>query len=272
MTFIPSSAQQSSAQPTDVVSAASVAAASITPALQMPALQMPALQMTGVNKVFGDGDGQITALYPTDFEVRPGELVAVIGPSGSGKSTLLTLAGALQMPTAGKIKIAGVELTSLRDRDLPKFRLDHIGFVLQGANLIPYLTVREQLTLIAELTGGNKRKAGALADELLADLGVAERAGNYPDQLSGGQKQRVAIARALMNDPELILADEPTAALDGKRGREVVQMLAREVQERGKAAVMVTHDERVLDLCTRVVRLVDGRVIAEGAAEDLAIH
>ena len=171
MTFIPSSAQQSSAQPTDVVSAASVAAASITPALQMPALQMPALQMTGVNKVFGDGDGQITALYPTDFEVRPGELVAVIGPSGSGKSTLLTLAGALQMPTAGKIKIAGVELTSLRDRDLPKFRLDHIGFVLQGANLIPYLTVREQLTLIAELTGGNKRKAGALAASGIGSFG-----------------------------------------------------------------------------------------------------
>ncbi|WP_261664541.1 ABC transporter ATP-binding protein [Deinococcus sp. Marseille-Q6407] len=234
-----------------------------------PAAQ-PALSMRGVSKVFGDGETQVTALHPTDFEVRPGELVAVIGPSGSGKSTFLTLAGALQTPTDGSVVIAGQELGRMNARQLADFRLHHIGFVLQASNLIPYLTVREQLTLVPRLAGHAGARDTALADELLAKLGMSERAGHYPDQLSGGQKQRVAIARALMNDPQLILADEPTAALDGVRGREVVSMLAREVAERGKAAVMVTHDERVLDLCTRVVRLEDGRVTAEGTPAELA--
>ncbi|GHF93343.1 ABC transporter ATP-binding protein [Deinococcus piscis] len=224
------------------------------------------LTMRGVSKVFGDGDAQVTALHPTDFEVRPGELVAVIGPSGSGKSTFLTLAGALQTPTEGSVTIAGQELSRLNARQLADFRLHHIGFVLQASNLIPYLNVREQLTLVPQLAGRGGAQAGALADELLRSLGLAERTGHYPGELSGGQKQRVAIARALMNDPQLILADEPTASLDGERGREVVSMLAREVAERGKAAVMVTHDERVLDLCTRVVRLEDGRVTAQGTA------
>ncbi|RTR27552.1 ABC transporter ATP-binding protein [Deinococcus radiophilus] len=218
--------------------------------------------MQGVSRVFGDGsDTQVTALHPTDFAVYPGELVAVVGPSGSGKSTLLTLAGALQRPTAGRIAIAGQDLAALSERQLADFRLQQIGFVLQSSNLIPYLKVREQLTLVPQLAGRGGAAARALADDLLGHLGLSDRAGHYPAQLSGGQKQRVAIARALMNDPGLILADEPTASLDGVRGREVVALLAREVQARGKAAVMVTHDERVLDLCTRVVRLEDGRVL-----------
>lgn len=225
------------------------------------AAPLPTLAMQGASKVFGDGETRVTALHPTDFEVRPGELVAVIGPSGSGKSTFLTLAGALQQPSTGRITIAGQDLGSLSERQLADFRLRQIGFVLQASNLIPYLNVREQLTLVSGLAGRGGAKATAQANELLHELGLLERAGHYPQQLSGGQKQRVAIARALMNDPALILADEPTAALDGKRGREVVQMLAREVAERSKAAVMVTHDERVLDLCTRVVRLEDGRVV-----------
>ncbi|MFC6616637.1 ABC transporter ATP-binding protein [Deinococcus radiophilus] len=222
----------------------------------------PTLAMQGVSRVFGDGsDTQVTALHPTDFAVYPGELVAVVGPSGSGKSTLLTLAGALQRPTAGRIAIAGQDLAALSERQLADFRLQQIGFVLQSSNLIPYLKVREQLTLVPQLAGRGGAAARALADDLLGHLGLSDRAGHYPAQLSGGQKQRVAIARALMNDPGLILADEPTASLDGVRGREVVALLAREVQARGKAAVMVTHDERVLDLCTRVVRLEDGRVL-----------
>lgn len=232
----------------------------------------PTLAMRAVSRVFGDGESQVTALHPTDFEVRSGELVAVIGPSGSGKSTFLTLAGALQTPTSGHVTIAGQDLSRLNARQLADFRLHHIGFVLQASNLIPYLNVREQLTLVPGLAGRGGAQAGAQAGELLRALGLSERAGHYPQQLSGGQKQRVAIARALMNDPALILADEPTAALDGVRGREVVEMLAREVRERGKAAVMVTHDERVLDLCTRVVRLEDGRVSAQGTAQELAAH
>ena len=220
----------------------------------------PALALTQVSKTYGDGDGRITALHPTSLRVQPGELVAVNGPSGSGKSTFLSIAGALLRPTDGTVEISGVDVTRLRESDLPAFRLRHLGFVLQSSNLIPFLTVREQLTLVPRLAGQQDRNVRERADELLARLGLAERAGKYPDALSGGQRQRVAVARALMNDPDLILADEPTASLDSSRGREVVQMLAQAVHERGKAAVMVTHDERVLDLCDRVVTIVDGHL------------
>lgn len=220
----------------------------------------PALALTQVSKTYGDGDGLITALHPTSLRVQPGELVAVNGPSGSGKSTFLSIAGALLRPTDGTVEISGVDVTRLRESDLPAFRLRHLGFVLQSSNLIPFLTVREQLTLVPRLAGQQDRNVRERADELLARLGLAERAGKYPDALSGGQRQRVAVARALMNDPDLILADEPTASLDSSRGREVVQMLAQAVHERGKAAVMVTHDERVLDLCDRVVTIVDGHL------------
>lgn len=220
----------------------------------------PALALTHVSKTYGDGDGLITALHPTSLRVQPGELVAVNGPSGSGKSTFLSIAGALLRPTDGTVEISGVDVTRLRESDLPAFRLRHLGFVLQSSNLIPFLTVREQLTLVPRLAGQQDRNVRERADELLARLGLAERAGKYPDALSGGQRQRVAVARALMNDPDLILADEPTASLDSSRGREVVQMLAQAVHERGKAAVMVTHDERVLDLCDRVVTIVDGHL------------
>lgn len=240
-------------------------------ALQMPATHpapptspavtaLPTLALRDVSKVYHDGDTEITALHPTTFEVRPGELVAVNGPSGSGKSTLLSIAGALLRPSTGQALIAGQDVTRLSERDLPAFRLRHIGFVLQSSNLIPYLTVREQLTLIPRLAHADPRQARAQADELLRTLGIEARAGHYPDALSGGQKQRVAIARALMNRPGLILADEPTASLDSVRGREVVQLLAHEVRTQNKAAVMVTHDERVLDLCDRVVTMVDGRL------------
>lgn len=227
-----------------------------------PGLASPVLSLRGVSKTYGDGEGSVTALHPASLEVRPGELLAVNGPSGSGKSTFLAVAGALLRPTAGQVFIAGQDVTALPQAALPAFRLAHLGFVLQASNLIPYLSVREQLTLVPHLAGGDARDAARRADELLRALGLSERARHFPDALSGGQKQRVAIARALMNDPQLILADEPTASLDGARGREVVQLLARQVRERGKAAVMVTHDERVLDLCDRVVHIVDGQLSA----------
>lgn len=220
----------------------------------------PILSLRGVSKTYGDGEGTITALHPVTLEVRPGELVAVNGPSGSGKSTFLSIAGALLRPTTGQVTIAGQDVTALPQGAFSAFRLEHLGFVLQSSNLIPYLNVREQLTLVPHLAGIKGRDAQRQADDLLKLLGLYERARHFPEALSGGQRQRVAIARALMNDPRLILADEPTASLDSARGREVVELLAQQVHERGKAAVMVTHDERVLDLCDRVVSIVDGRL------------
>ncbi len=149
-------------------------------------------------------------------------------------------------------------LNDLTSKELTKVRLDKVGFIFQGANLIPYLNVRDQLLVIAELSGEKGRGAKEKADELLKELGLTARENNYPESLSGGEKQRVAIARALMNDPDIILADEPTASLDANRGHKVVQMIADEVKRKNKAAIMVTHDERVLDLVDRVIRIEDG--------------
>lgn len=192
------------------------------------------------------------------LEVAQGEFVAIVGPSGAGKSTFLSIAGALLSPTEGEIAIGGKVLNDLTSKDLTKVRLDKVGFIFQGANLIPYLNVRDQLLVIAELSGDKGRVAKEKADELLKELGLTARENNYPESLSGGEKQRVAIARALMNDPDIILADEPTASLDASRGHKVVQMIADEVKRKNKAAIMVTHDERVLDLVDRVIRIEDG--------------
>jgi putative ABC transport system ATP-binding protein len=198
--------------------------------------------------------------------------VALVGPSGSGKSTLLSIAGALLTPNEGRLRLDGEDVTERPGQDLARLRLEKIGFIFQGSNLISYLTAREQLLFIATLTGLSTEEAGRRADRLLDDLGMAARAGHYPEALSGGQRQRVAIARALMNDPALILADEPTASLDSHRGRAVVELLAREVHERDKAAVLVTHDERLLDLVDRVVHIEDGRLLdsASVAADRVA--
>lgn len=219
-----------------------------------------ALELQGVSKTYMDAGQTIVALYPTNFTVKPGELVAVKGPSGSGKSTFLSIAGALLKPTTGQVLIQGQDITHLHPSKLPGFRLQHLGFVLQSSNLIPYLTVREQLTLVSRLAGLTGKQIDQQADQLLEDLGLAARRNHHPDQLSGGQKQRVAIARALMNNPGLVLADEPTASLDGARGREVVEMLRAQVHQHQRAAVMVTHDDRVLDLCDRVVHIIDGKL------------
>ncbi|HEM1617386.1 TPA: ABC transporter ATP-binding protein [Listeria monocytogenes] len=197
-------------------------------------------------------------LKNVSLEVAQGEFVAIVGPSGAGKSTFLSIAGALLSPTEGEIAIGGKVLNDLTSKELTKVRLDKVGFIFQGANLIPYLNVRDQLLVIAELSGEKGRGAKEKADELLKELGLTARENNYPESLSGGEKQRVAIARALMNDPDIILADEPTASLDANRGHKVVQMIANEVKRKNKAAIMVTHDERVLDLVDRVIRIEDG--------------
>lgn len=214
--------------------------------------------MKNITKNYQDGEQVIEVLKNVSLEVAQGEFVAIVGPSGSGKSTFLSIAGALLSPTEGEIAIGGKVLNDLTSKDLTKVRLDKVGFIFQGANLIPYLNVRDQLLVIAELSGDKGRVAKEKADELLKELGLTARENNYPESLSGGEKQRVAIARALMNDPDIILADEPTASLDASRGHKVVQMIADEVKRKNKAAIMVTHDERVLDLVDRVIRIEDG--------------
>ena len=216
------------------------------------------LMMKNISKNYQDGEQVIEVLKNVSLEVAQGEFVAIVGPSGAGKSTFLSIAGALLSPTEGEIAIGGKVLNDLTSKELTKVRLDKVGFIFQGANLIPYLNVRDQLLVIAELSGEKGRGAKENADELLKELGLTARENNYPESLSGGEKQRVAIARALMNDPDIILADEPTASLDANRGHKVVQMIADEVKRKNKAAIMVTHDERVLDLVDRVIRIEDG--------------
>ncbi|WP_315992883.1 ABC transporter ATP-binding protein [Listeria monocytogenes] len=216
------------------------------------------LMMKNISKNYQDGEQVIEVLKNVSLKVAQGEFVAIVGPSGAGKSTFLSIAGALLSPTEGEIAIGGKVLNDLTSKELTKVRLDKVGFIFQGANLIPYLNVRDQLLVIAELSGEKGRGAKEKADELLKELGLTARENNYPESLSGGEKQRVAIARALMNDPDIILADEPTASLDANRGHKVVQMIADEVKRKNKAAIMVTHDERVLDLVDRVIRIEDG--------------
>jgi putative ABC transport system ATP-binding protein len=216
-----------------------------------------------VSKTYVDGEKRVNVIEDMTLKVNEGEFVAVVGPSGSGKSTFLSLAGALLAPTTGRIFVGGQDLSQLTESMLNRIRLEKIGFVFQSSNLIPYLTVIDQLILVSELSGKERTEAKRKAQKIIKRLGLSHRIHHYPEQLSGGERQRVAIARAWMNDPELILADEPTASLDTERGREVVQMLADEVKLRGKAAVMVTHDHRMLDLCDRILYMEDGRFVKE---------
>lgn len=218
------------------------------------------LMLNNVSKIYGAEDNSVKVLKEISLEVQAWEFIAIVGPSGSGKSTFLSIAGALLSPTSGTVTIGGQEISKLSPQQLTDIRLQKIGFIFQSANLIPYLTVRDQLILIGELAGMKKSQSRKKATELLSRLGLAHRLQHYPESLSGGERQRVAIARAWMNDPEIILADEPTASLDSERGRDVVHMLADEVKSRGKAAVMVTHDHRMLDLCDRVVHIEDGQL------------
>ncbi|KAB2443979.1 ABC transporter ATP-binding protein [Bacillus luti] len=219
------------------------------------------LKLDNVSKVYGEGNTEVTALHPISLDVKAGEFIGIVGPSGSGKSTLLSIAGALLSPSKGDIYIREQNITKLSEKEMTDIRLKKIGFIFQFANLVPYLNVKEQLLYIAKLKKDNKQESEKRADHLLAAFGLGERKSHYPNQLSGGEKQRVAIARAFMNNPDLILADEPTASLDSKRAREVVEMMKREVKESQKAAIMITHDERMLDVCDRILTLRDGQLI-----------
>lgn len=224
---------------------------------------MKSLVLENVTKIYREGNSTITALNQASMEVKPSEFVAIVGPSGSGKSTLLSIAGALLKPTEGKVIVNNKNITELNEKELSEFRLHEIGFILQTSNLIPYLNVLDQLILVKKMTGKVTKKDEQFAKQLLTELGLEGKLQKFPNELSGGERQRVAIARAFMNDSHIILADEPTASLDSKRAHEVVQLISQEVKKRNKAAVMVTHDERMLSYCDKVFRMEDGVLTLE---------
>mgnify|MGYP003506287110 FL=1 len=215
------------------------------------------LVLKNVSKIFGTGESEVHVLKDVSLNVKAGEFVAIVGPSGAGKSTFLSIAGALLTPTSGSVAIGGKEIQQLSENELNQIRLEKLGFIFQSANLLPYLTVRDQLLLVSDLS---RKVQKDRADALLERLGLSHRVDVYPESLSGGERQRVAIARAWMNNPDIILADEPTASLDSKRGRDVVKMLADEVKHYNKGAIMVTHDKRMLDVVDRIVYIEDGKL------------
>jgi len=216
------------------------------------------LGMHAVTKVYGAGDAAVTALDSVDFEARAGEVVVIMGPSGAGKTTFLTIAGALLRPTSGTVEISGTNITALREAQLPPVRREKVGFIFQSFNLLESLNALENVMLV--MMDGTAKSHGAAnrARELMKMLGLGHRLKSLPKQLSGGEKQRVAIGRALANNPDLILADEPTANLDSKRGREVMHLLRQIAFEMHKAVIIVSHDHRNREVADRVAWLEDG--------------
>jgi putative ABC transport system ATP-binding protein len=219
------------------------------------------LNLDGVTKVYGSGEFAVTALKDANFKVLGGEIVAVMGPSGSGKTTLLTIAGALLRPTMGNVSICGIDVTRLNESRLAAIRRELIGFVYQSFNLLEALTALENVRIVLQERRNHSRAhAGERAREILEVFGLSHRMNSLPKKMSDGEKQRVAIARALAKDPELILADEPTANLDAKRGHEVMELLQQKALELHKAVVVVSHDNRIREFAHRIVWLEDGRL------------
>jgi len=216
------------------------------------------LEMKNIYKKYGEKHTEVIALKELSFAVQPGEFVAVIGPSGSGKSPFLTIAAGLQAPTSGEVIVGGQSLNKLTKKQRLAQRFQKIGFILQSSNLVPFLTVEDQFHLIEKVD--KSRKNSELKEQLLETLGLKELRNSYPRDLSGGERQRVAIACALYHEPDVILADEPTASLDTEKAFDVVQLLAKEAKEKDKGIIMVTHDERLLKYCDRVVRIRDGEL------------
>jgi len=222
--------------------------------------------MSQVTKTYGSGEAAVHALDHVDFDVQAGEVVVVRGPSGAGKTTFLTIAGALLTPTSGTVEISGIDITSLSEKDLPEIRRERIGFIFQSFNLLESLTAIENVKLVM-MDGTKSRGAANRARELMTMLGLGHRLKSLPKNLSGGEKQRVAIARALANNPDLILADEPTANLDSKRGREVMQLLRQIALEMRKAVIIVSHDHRTREIASRIAWLEDGTFRPDVATE-----
>ena len=220
---------------------------------------MTAISLTGVSQVFGKGTAKVQALTDVNFEAEAGTMTLVMGPSGSGKSTFLTIAGGLLTPTSGEVTVDGTTYSDRTKKERDALRLDAIGFVLQAYHLLPYLTVADQFKLVDKVKPeGNLSKDDL--DRILDTLGIEDLVNKYPDELSGGQQQRVAIARALYPDPAIILADEPTAALDSERVAVVGQLLKSLAVDHNKAVMVVTHDVRLVDFADRMYEIRDGQM------------
>jgi putative ABC transport system ATP-binding protein len=222
--------------------------------------QTPVVSCRDLEKVLGPLQAPVRAVAGVSLRLERGELTLIMGPSGSGKTTLLALLGGLLRPTRGEVQILGVDIWRLRPRERTLFRLRHIGFVFQQPSLLPSLTARENVALVMAQNGLSTREALQKADELLEKVGLQGHGPSFSATLSGGEQQRVVIARALANDPELLLADEPTASLDSRAGQEVMEEIRKRVKEKGRAALVVTHDHRLLPFADRVIWMEDGRV------------
>ncbi|MDD4950314.1 ABC transporter ATP-binding protein [Sulfuricurvum sp.] len=223
------------------------------------------IRLEEIHKTYGSGESAVTAIKEANFEVYSGETVALLGPSGSGKTTLITMIGCITEPTGGKLFLDNELIYDQKwqVKDTRRIRRENIGFIFQSHNLIPFLNVLENVTLVPQMNKISKNKADTHAKELLDYLGVGDKLEKMPSQLSGGQSQRVAIARSLANNPKIILADEPTAALDSERALSVMQLLKKLSIEQDVAIIVVTHDERMLPLFDRILRVEDGRVYEE---------
>jgi putative ABC transport system ATP-binding protein len=219
-----------------------------------------AISVRGLSKAFGSGQARTVALDAVDLDVHPGELVLLMGPSGSGKTTLLSIMGCILRPDSGSLSIRGREVVGLPESQLCAVRLGHIGFVFQNYNLFPTLKAAENVMVALDLKGVSRHDARERAREVMGAVGLGDKLESLPEDLSGGQKQRLAIARALAGDPEIILADEPTAALDSVNGRMVIELLRGLALTRGRCVVVVTHDNRILDFADRIVHIEDGRL------------
>lgn len=223
------------------------------------ALQEIVLEVRGLTKVFGSGPNAVRAVDGVDLSLARGEIVLIMGPSGSGKTTLLTMVGGLLKPTSGTVRINGVDITALSESELPEVRRHLVGFVFQTFNLLEALSTRENVEVALNLAGRKGRRARERAESILVDLGMGDRLRFKPMVLSGGEKQRVSIARALANDPQLLLADEPTANLDSQHGHEVVVLLRDIAKKQGRSVLIVSHDHRIREVADRVFWLEDGR-------------
>ncbi len=227
---------------------------------------MYAVEVENLTKIYGKGERAVTAIAGATFQIKPGELVALLGPSGSGKTTLLTAIGLINEPTHGKVAIDGTSVSDegwLPGIDLKKMRREKLGFIFQAHNLIPFLTALENVMIALEINNMTKSDAKARATELLFSLNIGHRLNNYPSALSGGEAQRVAIARALANKPRVILADEPTAALDTENGKNVMALLKKLAVENNSAILVVTHDHRMVEGFDRIFNVSDGRITGE---------
>ncbi len=226
------------------------------------------VEIADASMVYGAGEAAVHALRGVSLEIRRGELLMLMGPSGSGKTTLLQVAGALRAPSAGDVRVHGQSLHGMTQARRGAIRLRHFGFVFQSYNLFPTLTARENVEVALDLRATAPAARRLRAREALDAVGLADRASAYPAQLSGGQKQRVAIARALAGQPDIVLADEPTAALDSESGKRIVALLVAIAADHGRGVVVVTHDPRILDAADRIVRIEDGRIVHTESRSD----